>query len=68
MSRPNAIVGNAEQVAQRLKQFHDAGVRGFIVGFAYPYDLETMERLAKQVRPRLQQLVGGAAKGGAAAS
>jgi alkanesulfonate monooxygenase SsuD/methylene tetrahydromethanopterin reductase-like flavin-dependent oxidoreductase (luciferase family) len=68
MSKPNAIIGNAEEVAQRLKQFWDVGVQGFIVGFAYPYDLETMERLAKQVRPRLQQLIGSAAKGGAAAS
>ena len=63
MSRPNAIVGNAEQVAQRLKQFHDVGVRGFIVGFAYPYDLETMERLAKQVcafMETVRQFVGAA--------
>ena len=61
MARPNAIIGNPDQVAARLKDFHDAGVQGFIVGFAYPYDLETMTRLAKDVRPRLQQLIGKAA-------
>src|SRR5947199_9084025 len=31
MSRPNAITGNPEQVAARMKEFWDAGVRGFIV-------------------------------------
>ncbi|HZP96782.1 MAG TPA: LLM class flavin-dependent oxidoreductase [Candidatus Limnocylindria bacterium] len=58
MNRPNAIVGNADEVAAKLKEHWDVGVRGFIVGFAYPYDLETMERLAKEVRPRLQGLIG----------
>jgi len=55
------ITGNPDQVAQRLKQWWDVGVRGFIIGFAYPYDLETMTRLAKEVRPRLQELIGKAA-------
>ena len=55
------IVGNPDQVARRLKDWWDVGVRGFIIGFAYPYDLETMTRLAKEVRPRLERLVGKAA-------
>ena len=37
------------------------GIRGYIVGFAYPYDTESMERLANDVRPRLEKLVGIAA-------
>lgn len=61
MNTPNAIVGGPDIVARRLKDFHDAGVRGFIVGFAYPYDTETIERLATEVRPRLRELVDTAA-------
>jgi len=57
MNPPNAIIGNPDQVAARLKQFWDAGVRGFIPGFAYPYDTTTIERIAKEVRPRLQKLI-----------
>ena len=58
---PQAFLGNADEVAARLKSYWDVGVRGFIVGFAHPYDLETMERLAKDVRPRLERLIKKAA-------
>ena len=58
MNAPNAMVGNPDQIAARLKQFWDVGVRGFIPGFAYPYDTTTIERLAKEVRPRLMKLIG----------
>ena len=34
-----------------------AGVKGFIVRFAEPFDDESIERLAKEVRPRLKELV-----------
>jgi alkanesulfonate monooxygenase SsuD/methylene tetrahydromethanopterin reductase-like flavin-dependent oxidoreductase (luciferase family) len=61
MNPPNAIVGNPEQVAAKLKEFEDVGVQGFIVGFAYPYDTKTIERLANEVRPRLAKLRGKAA-------
>ncbi len=57
MNAPNAIIGDPDQVAARLKQYWDVGVRGFIPGFAYPYDTVTIERLAKEVRPRLQKLI-----------
>ena len=57
MNPPNAIIGNPDQVAARLKQYWDVGVKGFIVGFAYPYDTTTIERLAKEVRPRLKKLI-----------
>ncbi len=57
MNAPNAIVGDPDQVAARLKQFWDVGIRGFIPGFAFPYDTTTIERLAKEVRPRLQKLI-----------
>ena len=61
MNRPNAFVGNADEVAAHLKRYWDVGIRGYIVGFAYPYDTESMRRLAEDVRPRLERLVGVAA-------
>jgi F420-dependent oxidoreductase-like protein len=61
MTRPNAFVGNADQVAGRLKEYWDVGARGYIVGFAYPYDTESMKRLAEDVRPRFERLIGVAA-------
>ena len=63
---PNALIGNPDQIAAKLKEHWDVGVRGFIIGFAFPYDVETIERVAKDVRPRLQQLIG--ARSDAAAS
>ena len=61
MNPPNAIIGDPDQVAARLKAWVDVGVDGFIPGFAFPYDTVTIERLAKEVRPRLQKLIGKAA-------
>jgi F420-dependent oxidoreductase-like protein len=61
MNPPNVIVGDPDEVAAKLKQWVDVGVHGFIPGFAYPYDTVTIERLAKEVRPRLQKLIGKAA-------
>jgi len=61
MNPPNAIVGDPDEVAAKLKGWWDVGVQGFIVGFAYPYDTVTIERLAKEVRPRLQKLIKKAA-------
>jgi len=58
MNPPNAIIGDPDQVASKLKEWWDVGVRGFIPGFAYPYDTVTIERLAKEVRPRLAKLIG----------
>src|SRR3954462_14359304 len=48
MNPPNAIVGDPDEVAAKLKGWWDVGVQGFIVGFAYPYDTVTIERLAKE--------------------
>ena len=58
MNPPNAIIGDPDQVASKLKEWWDIGVRGFIPGFAFPYDTVTIERLAKEVRPRLAKLIG----------
>jgi F420-dependent oxidoreductase-like protein len=61
MNRPNAFVGSADEVAAHLKRYWDVGIRGYIVGFAHPFDTESMRRLAEDVRPRVQKLVGIAA-------
>jgi alkanesulfonate monooxygenase SsuD/methylene tetrahydromethanopterin reductase-like flavin-dependent oxidoreductase (luciferase family) len=61
MNRPNAFIGTADEVAAHLKRYWDVGIRGYIVGFAHPFDMESMERLANDVRPRLERLVGVAA-------
>lgn len=61
MNPPNAIIGNPDEVAAKLKEWWDVGVHGFIPGFAYPYDTVTIERLAKEVRPRLERLIKKAA-------
>ena len=58
MQPPDAFIGGPEEVAAFLKRYWDVGVRGFIPAFAYPYDTETIERLAKEVRPAFEQLVG----------
>jgi alkanesulfonate monooxygenase SsuD/methylene tetrahydromethanopterin reductase-like flavin-dependent oxidoreductase (luciferase family) len=61
MNRPNAFIGTSDEVAAHLKRYWDVGIRGYIVGFAHPFDMESMERLAKDVRPHLESLVGVAA-------
>jgi F420-dependent oxidoreductase-like protein len=49
--------GTIEQAAQGLAAYWRVGVRGFIVDMPTPYDDETLVRLAKEVRPKLQQLI-----------
>ena len=61
MQPQDAIIGGPDQVAERLKAYWDAGARGFIVGFPYPYDTVTMRRLAQEVLPRLRDSAGVAA-------
>ncbi|MGH2418678.1 MAG: LLM class flavin-dependent oxidoreductase [Candidatus Limnocylindria bacterium] len=47
------LVGSAEQVADMLRPYLDIGFGHFIAGFPSPYDAESMERLATEVRPML---------------
>ena len=54
---PTAIVGTPDQVAEKIAEYARVGVRGFIVRFAEPFDAESMERLAKEVRPRLEEIL-----------
>jgi alkanesulfonate monooxygenase SsuD/methylene tetrahydromethanopterin reductase-like flavin-dependent oxidoreductase (luciferase family) len=48
-SRP--VFGTPETIAERLLEYSDAGFRTAIVEVPAPYDRETLERLAKEVRP-----------------
>ncbi len=48
-SRP--LFGTPETIAARLLEYCDAGFRTAIVEVPAPYDRETLERLAREVRP-----------------
>ncbi|HEV8536820.1 MAG TPA: LLM class flavin-dependent oxidoreductase [Candidatus Limnocylindria bacterium] len=54
---PTAIVGGPDEIAERIAAHWRVGVKGFIVRFAEPFDDESIERIAKEVRPRLMELV-----------
>ena len=52
------IAGDPDEVYEQLAPFVEAGYRHLICGFPSPYDQETMRRLAADVRPRLEALIG----------
>lgn len=54
----NQPYGTPEAVARRLAEYADAGVREIIAVMPAPFDRETIERLATEVRPRLRALLG----------
>jgi alkanesulfonate monooxygenase SsuD/methylene tetrahydromethanopterin reductase-like flavin-dependent oxidoreductase (luciferase family) len=51
---PNQLVGTPEQVAEELRRFAGIGYRLVIGGFPAPFDGESMERLAGEVRPMVE--------------
>ena len=51
------IAGNPDEVYEQLAPFVQAGYRHLICGFPWPYDEETMRRIATEVRPRLEALI-----------
>ncbi len=51
-------VGTVDQVVASCASYLEQGYRHLIFGFPSPYDEETMERLASEVRPRLAALLG----------
>ena len=53
-----AAVGTPDDVFEQLRPYVDAGYHHLICGFPAPYDEESMRRLATEVRPRLEALVG----------
>lgn len=53
---PRAI-GDPDTVARKLHEYWTAGARGFVLSGAEPFDHETIERVAREVRPRLLKLI-----------
>lgn len=53
-SLDDRFVGTSDQIADRLRPFLGLGFRHLIVGFPSPYDDETMERMATEVRSMLE--------------
>jgi hypothetical protein len=47
-------VGTVKDVVEHCKPFLDLGYRHLIFGMPAPYDEETLERLATEVRPQLE--------------
>lgn len=50
----NQLIGTPVQVAEKMRPFLEIGFRHFIVGSPSPYDEESVERLAREVRPMLE--------------
>lgn len=53
----NQPYGSPDVVAQRLAEYAKSGVSEIIAVMPAPYDHETIERLATEVRPRINQLL-----------
>lgn len=56
---PRAM-GDPDTVARALFEYAKAGVHGFVVGAGEPFDIETIERLGSDVKPRLEKLIATA--------
>lgn len=56
---PRAM-GDPDTVARQLFEYAKAGADGFIAGGAEPFDHETIERLMRDVKPRLDRLIAAA--------
>jgi alkanesulfonate monooxygenase SsuD/methylene tetrahydromethanopterin reductase-like flavin-dependent oxidoreductase (luciferase family) len=52
------VAGDPDEVYEQLAPYVRAGYRHLICGFPAPYDAETMRRIAVDVRPRLEALIG----------
>lgn len=50
--------GDPDTVAAKIFEYWKAGARGFVLSGAYPFDHETIERIGRDVRPRLMKLIG----------
>ena len=48
------IPASAEKLIERMRAYVDIGFRHVVCGFPAPYDAESMERLAKEIRPALE--------------
>jgi alkanesulfonate monooxygenase SsuD/methylene tetrahydromethanopterin reductase-like flavin-dependent oxidoreductase (luciferase family) len=60
-SPPEPFIGGPDEIAAKIAAYWKVGMKGFIVAFADPFDTESIERLANEVRPRLKELTSEAA-------
>ena len=51
-------VGTPDRIAAQIVAFRRAGAQGFTASVAAPLDLETIELLATEVRPRVEAADG----------
>ena len=54
--QPGPRLRTVEEVARRMAEYWRVGMGGFILGMAPPFDRETIERMAREVRPRFLEL------------
>lgn len=54
---PGPPLRTVDEVVARMLEYVRVGVRGFIVGYPPPYDRETIERVAREIRPRVEDEV-----------
>ena len=57
LARPDVqwmIAGTADEVAARLREYVGVGVTAFVIQLRVPFDRESLERVARDVRPRLE--------------
>ena len=50
---PNELIGTPEQVAEKMAPYLEIGFHHLNAAFPAPHDTESMERLAREVRPML---------------
>lgn len=58
MQPEGLILGSVEDVAKRLAEYWEAGIRGIILSSVPPHDRQTLERVAREVRPRVEEMIG----------
>lgn len=55
--RPMNPIHTVDALVERCAALWQAGARGFILYFMAPFDQETIERVATEVRPKLEQAI-----------
>ena len=59
-SPPDSFIGTPDELLELIAQYAAVGVKEFIVPFSAPFDTETIERLGRDVVPRLKEIAAEA--------
>ncbi len=51
------LSGTPQEISDVIVAYYRAGVRGVLLGLFAPYDLETLDRFASQVKPRVLEAI-----------